>query len=248
VDSSRRPRSIVVLGSPGGPRGRRWRDAVGGAATAAGAGFASPGARSVGAGRGQDPVSGAVFDFTLEPRRWIDLDTITEVTVAGLRDAGVWARGLRHLDALLATKRTGPVPGVRVELSTAAALRAAPRPGPAALDLAVPVLPRPSGRAEKLALREHLARAWGDRPLLDGGVWVEVTMASTGSLLGPLEPTLDTLEPVLGRDPRGHQEFFPRDDLVVWLRVLRSGHGAVRPRLRLGLVAERPGGTRGAEP
>ncbi len=52
-------------------------------------------------------------------------------------------------------------------------------------------------------------------------MWADVALHGGGSLLGPLEVTLDALEPVLGRDPRGRdwQEFFPNDHVIGWLRV-----------------------------
>lgn len=216
---------IVIEGSPTGP-GRRsavpaWRDRVA-AATA-----------------GTPPADGIALAFTLEPGRWIDLDTVAEETLAGLRDAGVCQRGFAGLDAVLATRRDGAPPGVVVHTPGATALRRRRVPGPVLLDVAGPVLPRPGRRDDKRAWRAALADGWGRRPPLPGPVWADLELAVDGSLLGPLEAALDALEPVLGRDPRGRdwQEFFPNDHVIDWLRVRRSPALPAALRLRLGTAA-----------
>lgn len=212
---------IWIEGSPAGStssvRGREWRQRV--AAAAAGA----------------SPTTGVGLEFTLEPGRWIDLDTVAEVAVAGLRDGGAVTRGLRGLDALLATRRDQNSPGLEVVLTEAKALRSVPPPGPALLEVAGPTLPR--AKPDKRVWRGRLAEGWGAQPILEQPVWADVAFGTRGSLLGPLEPTLDALEPVLGRDPRGgRQEFFPHDDRIVWLRVRRAPLDAPPVRLWLGPV------------
>lgn len=215
---------IAVEGSPTGP-GRRsavptWRARV---ATAA---------------AGRSPAHGISLAFTLAPGRWIDLDTITEETLAGLRDAGVCRSRFAGLDAVLATRRDGAPSGVVVRPSDPARLRRRRPPGPVLLDVVGDTLPRTGRREDKRAWRSDLAAGWGERPPLAGPAWADLELSIDGSLLGPLEPALDALEPVLGRDPRGRhwQEFFPNDDVIRWLRVRRSPALSAALRLRLGPV------------
>jgi hypothetical protein len=180
--------------------------------------------------------------FTLRPRRFVDLDTLVETALAGLRDAGALRRGAPDLDVVLATKATGATAtaptGLRVDAVAGAALRAQPHPGPALLDAGSAALPG-ARREGKRAWREVLHGAWRGRGPLGGEVWAEVALAVPGSIVAPLEPILDALEPVLGRDPRGRdwQEFFPADDRITWLRVRRDQRpGAPALRLVLGPV------------
>lgn len=162
----------------------------------------------------------------------MDIDTLVESTVAGLRDAGVVASRLAGLDGIVATKRFGTAPGVDVRVLTRAACHEAV-PGAVALDIATDAVPA-ARRDAKRMWRDSLERKWGGRDVLAGAVWADVALAGSGSLLGRLEVVLDALEPVLGRDPRGRpwQEFFPNDDRIVWLRVRRDPGG---PALRLQL-------------
>lgn len=216
---------ISVEGSPTGPGRTRvqptWRERVAAAAA------------------GTPPADGLTLAFTLEPDRWIDLDTVVEETLAGLRVAGTCRRGFAGLDAVLATRRDGDPPGVVVEAVGAGALARRRLPGPAALDAGGEDLPRPGHVAAKRAWRAQLADAWTREPLRDTPVWADLQLRVRGSLLGPLEPALDALEPVLGRDPRGRdwQEFFPNDHHIRWLRVRRSPTLAGPLRLRLGPLA-----------
>lgn len=174
----------------------------------------------------------------LRPGKWVDLDTLTESTARGLRDAGAIPPRYHGLDALVATKRFASPTGVTVRHATDQE-RSGPPPGEVEIDAHHTVVPRPGNRDAKRAWREVLAVAWGQRPALAGDVWADVSFAITGSLLGPLEVVLDALEPVLGRDPRGRgwQEFFPNDDRIVWLRVRRRQHGPA-VSLQLGMLAE----------
>lgn len=215
---------------PGVPMGTRaWRAAVA-VATASGVALGD----------------GALLAFRLPAGRWVDLDTLVVTTLAGVRDAGGLPPGFLGVDALLATKVTGEPPGAEVRAVAAAVLRHRRTPGPEAVAVSGDLLPRPGQQARKLAWRDAVATAWGDRPVLDGEpssseavgqqeVWTDVALRVGGSLLGPLEVVLDALEPVLGRDPRGRtwQAFFPNDHRITWLRVTRVLDGPA-VRLRLG--------------
>ena len=167
-------------------------------------------------------VDGLTLRFELPPGAWIDLDTLVETTVAGLRDAGILRPRFAGLDAIAATKRFGTSPGVVISPTPASALAGAP-PGTAVLAVRTDLVPRAGNREAKRAWRATLAQAWAGRAELAGPSWADVRLGVTGSLLGPLEVVLDALEPVLGRDPRGRdwQEFFPNDDRIQWLRVRR---------------------------
>jgi hypothetical protein len=182
------------------------------------------------------PGAALELDFVLPPRRWVDVDTLVESTVAGLRDAGVVAPRLAGLDGITATKRFGAAPGVAIRTVREAPLWSLP-PGAVALDVATDAVPL-ARRDAKRMWRDTLDRRWSGRPVLTGAVWTDVALAGEGSLLGRLEVVLDALEPVLGRDPRGRpwQEFFPNDDRIEWLRVRRDRAGPAL-RLQLGSMA-----------
>lgn len=81
---------LHVDGSPIGgenpPHEQRWRAAIAAAAT------------------GTEPVAAVQLHFRMEPGRRVDLDNLARPASAGLRDAGVFTRGYRGLDAILATK------------------------------------------------------------------------------------------------------------------------------------------------
>ena len=172
------------------------------------------------------------LDFTLDPRRFVDLDSLVELTLGGLRDGGALARRLTGLEVVLATRREG-APGVRVRAAEPRALVAEPVPGPVAVDVRSGA--RPAGSHGKRSLRALVAEQRSAGPALAGDVWAEVRVADSRALTSGLEATLDTLEPVLGRDPRGQprQEFFPNDHRITWLRVARVAAGPPL-RLRLG--------------
>ena len=218
-----RAAAIIVDGSPYGPqRGIRegtWRSKVADAAA------------------GQPTASGLILEFVLAPGRWVDLDTLTETAVAGLRDAGMYARGLAGLDAVLATKRFGQHPGLRVWPTTRERIASRPPPGPVLLEVAHDQPVHAGATAAKRRWRDAIAASWTHARVLDCPVWADVEVGTARSLLGPLEPVLDALEPCLGRDPRGQprQEFFPNDDLITWLRVRRGrSDGTPAIALRLG--------------
>lgn len=171
----------------------------------------------------------------------MDLDSLVEIAIAGLRDGGTFSARLSDLDGFVATKREGPQ-GLEITLATPSDLAGLPAPGPVAVAIEAAHAPRPGQRHVKLALRDRLSAAWGGLPFLDTEVWADVALGSAGSLLGPMEPVLDTLEPVLGRDPRGQprQEFFPNDDRIVWLRVRRAAPGEPALQIALGPLGTSP--------
>lgn len=216
--------AVVVHGMPAGPGAQTWRRAVADAAA------------------GEPVAGGVLLAFTLPDARWVDLDTLVESTLAGLRDAGACQRGYAGLDVVVATRGDGPDPGVVIRTAPAATLQRRRPPGRVALDTSGARLPRSGDREGKRAWRGQVAAAWGERPPLAGPVWADLHLRVDGSVLGPLEPALDALEPVLGRDARGRrwQEFFPNDHLVRWLRVRRSPALSAALRLRLGPVDPAP--------
>lgn len=213
----RRQRTVFVEGRPAAALRREgehaWRAQVADRARALG------------------PLRGVRLDFTLAPGRWVDLDSLVEVAVAGLRDAGSAA-----LDGLIATKREGTPSGVMIAATDPALIEP---PGPVAVRVTAAELPLPGRREAKRALRERLREAWRGQPHLEGEVWADLALTAPRSLLPAMEPALDTLEPVLGRDPRGQprQEFFPFDDRIVWLRVSRAGPADPAVTLALGPVS-----------
>lgn len=226
--------ALRVAGVPSGPRprdGASWREQVARAAAGALA-----------------PAEGLHLRFALRPGQFVDLDTLAQTAVAGMRDGGVYPRGLPGLDALVAEKRDDGAPtGLEVQGRSAAALAGIEVPGPVALDAAAEDLPGAT-RGGKAAWRAVIAASWGGAAPLDAPeVWADVALRVPGSVLAPLEPILDALEPALGRDPRGRdwQEFFPNDHRITWLRVRRVGPGEPRLRLVLGPrthVSPRDGG------
>ena len=185
-----------------------------------------------------DTLEAIRVDIGVEPARFVDLDSLLEVVVRGLRVAGRLPAGARQLVGVIATRSPADAPRVAVAAVAGVEVADLPPPGPVAAEVTTSRPPRPAVRNDRRALRDKLAREWGDRGVLDGPVWAEMQLSGQGSLLTPMEPTLDALEPVLGRDPRGQprQEFFPADDRIVWLRLARVEPGPVALRLRLGPV------------
>lgn len=231
---------MYVAGEPRG--GGQWRAAVAAAAWPLTLARADIDPRSapelVGKGmmrpRLQPGPTELRLDFVV--RHWVDLDTILSSTLAGLRDAGWYGRGFGGLRGLLATKTAVGRPGATI---TGARVTRERPPGGVALELAHEVLPR--DRAGVRRWRDALAAAWAGRPPLDQAPsWVDVSLGGdrSRSLLGGLEPVLDALEPVLGRDPRGRTELFPNDHLVTWLRVRRGPVDDPPLRVRLGPTAD----------
>lgn len=210
-------RVVVVQGEPIGGEDARtaaWRGAV--ASASAGA-----------------PTSTAVrLDFVVSRGRRVDLDNLVRPALEGLQDAGVYARGFIGLDALVATRRSGEDPHLRIELSGNAA-DAVP-PSPSALQVATTSVPSDDDAESKRRWRDAVAASRVSL-LGEGEVWVDIEVATPRSLKDVLKPVLDGLEPWLGRDPRGRLEFCPRDDRVARLRVRRRRSGDAL-EVRAGLV------------
>ncbi|CAN5740574.1 hypothetical protein BH23ACT10_BH23ACT10_30340 [soil metagenome] len=137
---------IHVAGSPIGgenpPHEQRWRAAIATAAV------------------GVEPATAVQRQFRLEPHRTVDLDNLTRPALAGLRDAGVFARGYRHLDAILATKTLGAddVVGVDIHPTTAGAIAAVVRPTVAKTVIAHAGMPRDGDRQSKRDWRDSVRR------------------------------------------------------------------------------------------
>lgn len=202
-------RMLYVAGSPIGgenpPHDKRWRVTIATAAT------------------GIDPATAARLDFRIEPHRTVDLDNLARPALAGLRDAGVFARGYRRLDAILATKTPAQTNlGVDIEPTTALAIAAVPRPSNAEVVVAHAGLPRSEHLQSKREWRDSVRRQ--QRTIDDGPVWIDIAVNTTLSLEGLLKPIIDGLDPVLGMDPSATLEFTANDDRVHWLRIHRQPH------------------------
>lgn len=213
--------SFFVAGSPIAGEDRReraWRNEI--TTTAADAG--APCSR------------GVSLHFCLEVgRARIDLDNLIRPALDALRDAGVFGRGFRDLDALVAAKAAASPVGLEVTLMTAKDVGALPPPGELLLTVEDWGLPRDGDRVAKLRWREAIAQAWPYEPLQGLPAALDIAVDTVLSFKDLLKPIIDGLEPVLGRDPRGHLEFSPNDHLITWLRVLRSPRP---PTLRLQLA------------
>lgn len=198
---------IHVEGSPIGgenpPHEQRWRAVIATAATDI------------------EPAAAVELHFRVESRRTVDLDNLVRPALAGLRDAGVFARGYRRLDAILATKTStdGDV-GVDIAPTTVDDVAAADRPSAAVMVAADTALPRDGDRQSKRGWRDCVRR---QGITVDGGaVWLDVAVNTTLSLEGLLKPIIDGLDPVLGVGPSATLEFAPNDDRVGWLRIHRQ--------------------------
>lgn len=212
-------RTFKVTGSPIGgehpPHDRRWRAQV--AAAAAGLGRSR----------------GVRLDFRVEPHRRVDLDNLVRPALAGLRDAGTFARGYVGLETIVATKSPNDESGLTITLAGSLELDAIHRPGPPLLDVDFSALPL---HVESRRLwQSAVAGAWRHRPAISAGVFVDVDLSTSRSLEGLLKPIIDGLTPCVGRDPRARLEFTPNDHLIQWLRFRRTS-GPTPLRLRLGRI------------
>ena len=208
-DCSCTGRMIHVSGSPIGgenpPHDKRWRAAV---ATAA---------------AGTKSATAVQLDFRLEPHRRVDLDNLVRPVLAGLRDAGVFAHGYRHLDAIMATKTpAGAHLGVDVRPATPDAIAAVSCPTAAEVVVAHAGVPRDDDRQSKRDWRNTVRRQQIE--IDDGPVWLDIAVSNRLSLEGLLKPIIDGLDPILGIDRSATLEFTPNDDRVVWLRIHRQPH------------------------
>lgn len=179
------------------------------------------GAAIAGATRGIEPAAAVRLHFRLEPNRTVDLDNMIRPALAGLRDAGVFARGYWRLDAILATKTsTGEDLGVDIDPTTVDVVVAVNRSTAATMVAAHTTLPRDSDRHSKRDWRDGVRR---QQVAVNGGaVWLDIAVNTTLSLEGLLKPIIDGLDPVLGTDPYARLQFTPNDDRVEWLRIHRQ--------------------------
>jgi hypothetical protein len=199
---------IEIAGSPIGgenpPHDRLWRNQVADQC------------------HGLAPTRAVSLSFRLEPHRRVDLDNLVRPALAGLRDAGVFARGFTTLDLIVATKVIALPPGLLVETDEKAVLRSArSRPGTAVLCATSERMPRDEDRRSKAAWRRCVSDAFDGEPL-ERPCWIEIATNATRSLEALMKPVIDGLEPLLGRDPRGRLEFVPNDDKVAHLTVRRQ--------------------------
>jgi len=198
------------------PHDARWRSAIAG----------SVGRRVAG-------VVEVGLDFELEPHRTrIDLDNMVRLALDGLRDAGAIPRGLVGVEAIVATKRAGRVPGVGISLVWRQdPIVDDPFDGQADLVASAAWVPRDDAPAEKAAWRDEVVTAWGRSPV-SKPVAVDIAVAKETSLAAMLKPVIDGLEPYLGREPLGRGDLRPRDEQVTWLRISRVPDLPVALRVR----------------
>jgi len=198
---------IHVEGSPIGgenpPHEQRWRAVI---ATAS---------------KGIEPAAAVQLHFRLEPHRKVDLDNLARPALAGLRDAGVFARGYRRLDAILAAKTSADDGyGVVIDTTAVDAVVAADRPTVPEMVVAHTALPRDGDRHSKRSWRDSVRRQQATAD--GGGVWIDVAVNTALSLEGLLKPIVDGLDPLLGTEPSATLEFTPNDDRAEWLRIHRQ--------------------------
>jgi hypothetical protein len=197
---------IHVEGSPidgeNPPHEQRWREAIAAAAT------------------GIEPAAAVRLHFRLEPHRTVDLDNLVRPALAGLRDAGVFARGYRHLDAILATKASADVDaGVDIDPTTGRRHgRGRSKTAGVGRRAHHPATRRRSPEQAQLA-RAHSSPATHRRRRRSVGRRRGQHDTVTRSLLKPI---IDGLDPLVGADPFASLEFTPNDDRVEWLRISRQ--------------------------
>lgn len=166
---------MFVAGTPIGGEDRREADAVAAIAAAA----LVPGCR------------GVSLAFTLEPGRRVDVDNLARPVLAGLRDAGWFARGFSTLDHLLVTKSAGTSVGVAVDV-VPGVVASASEP---ALQLALKgIVPGP-GHREHLRLWRDAVGSTSQKPALTGSISVEIEVDTRRSLVDLMKPIIDGLAP-----------------------------------------------------
>lgn len=213
--------NVVIWGSPIGgenpPHDRLWREQVAYALEP----FA--------------PTSAVALHFLMESRRRVDLDNLVRPAMAGLQDAGIFARGFPDLELLVATKSPAAQPGLIVETDPLVTAAQAADPNMPLLQVSSDRPPREGDRHSKVVWRDEVATALtGD--VLAAPVWVAITIAAPHSLVSFMKPVIDGLEPALGRDPRGRLEFTPNDHLIDRLVVRRDRTASRGILLALGLL------------
>lgn len=147
------------------PHEQRWRAAIAAAAT------------------GTEPAAAVQLHFRIEPHRKVDLDNLVRPALAGLRDAGVFTRGYRSLDAILATKTPADEGvGVHIHLANAAIVAGEDQPARIAMAVAHTALPRDGDRGRKHDWRETVRRQ--QVMIDDGAVWLDIAVNTSLSLEG----------------------------------------------------------------
>lgn len=170
---------------------------------------------------GQPPVAAVGLDFRLREGRRVDLDNLVRPAMAGLQDAGMFGRGYRSLELLVASKIVDHREGLWVEVGDEVVGSTAADRGRQLFSLAASAIPREGDRASKVGWRDAVRTGYAAPPV-DGPVWVDIVTRTTGSLVALMKPVIDGLEPLLGRDPRGRLEFVPNDHLVERLTMRRD--------------------------
>lgn len=168
-----------------------------------------------------------------EQGRSVDLDNLVRPVLAGLRDAGVFARGFPGLVALGASKVSSADTGVTIHLDAPVGWLPEAHRASGLLDVVSSVVPTDGDVDSKRAWREAVATAWTVEPVAHE-VWVSAVLRTTRSLEGLMKPIIDGLEPILGRDPRGRLEFVPNDHLVTWLTFRKDVNSESALRVRVG--------------
>ena len=162
-------------------------------------------------------VAAVSLGFTVAPGRRVDVDNLARPALEGLRDAGWFRRGFPSLDRLRVTKAFGADVGLVVSVGDVT-------DDLLDVDFATSltgVIPSEGAHEVKRAWRDTVAALWA-RPPIDGDVAVELAFNTRASIVGLLKANIDTLEPVLGRDPSGRLTFCPLDDNVTSLVARRT--------------------------
>ncbi|MEZ4239470.1 MAG: hypothetical protein R3F59_25590 [Myxococcota bacterium] len=170
------------------------------------------------AAAGAAPCAAVSLSFTLAAGRTVDVDNLARPAMTALQRAGVFQRGFRALERLVATKHTGQPEGLLVALDPPDA----PLPAPPELTCTFATLPPSEApQAWMRAATDRVRAQWPYEPVT-GDVFadIRVTSTSTRSLVGLLKPALDILCPYLGAGT-GPLAFTPRDEQVVWLQIRR---------------------------
>lgn len=181
-------------------------------------------------------VAAVSLVFTVAPGRRVDVDNLARPALEGLRDAGWFRRGFPSLHHLRVTKVCGADLGLRVHVGVVDEDRTDDVDFLATL---AGVIPSEGAHEVKRAWRDTVATRWA-RPPLDGELSVELAFNTRSSLVGLLKANIDTLEPVLGRDPKGRLTFCPLDDKVACLVARRTSGDTPALEVRVSRLRPQP--------
>ena len=185
-------------------------------------------------------VDAVSLAFTLAPGRRVDVDNLARPVLEGLRDAGWFRRGFPSLHHLRMTKAFGANPGVVVRVGSGVD-GVGVEDGVGDVDFVatlIGIIPSEGAHTVKRGWRDMVAELWA-RPPLEGDLWVQLAFNTRSSLVGLLKANIDTLEPILGRDPSGRLTFCPLDDKVACLVARRTRGDEPALEVRVGRV-QRP--------